>query len=865
MSFGIDLELSGLRVVAYFLEPHGIIDIDLRAFHYHVDGSHHRVAGVSGDDAVGAVLARGKVYSGEIPVDLYARRIFAVTVGEVDVIAVGQDESYILDEIFAFGMRLRGSDVMQHAAAAARPGAAYRGEVQEIVRVVEDYRLRRSHRRILLHSRRSVRLRIQVPVCDVAYRAELYAGIVDVYLEESVVLSGHQLERHRVRSVLIVGVIEVEIGRSEIFPLGVYGVVTGRNGHRFDAVLERITAHVREVVAYEFLRREAAAAYYRAYIDILFVIVLRGHPGHGAIDIVFVVEVSVNVPYVSLAYEIGHHNAVLVTLVTVIVDDDVGVDDIGVYPLVYHLLDSRVLLVIRSAVPVVQYGIRSERGTVGHVVVVAGKQHAGAVRFVRSSVQEEHYTVEQSIDRAVEHYLGVYGLIDEVEFAHVTFEKVAVVVGHGIGRNLSFVIGRRSVSCVDIDTGRGAVISYVGICVVVTDHVIALVEDAFVHDEILDVGGTLIDFHGNISAFGSYLRYSRHAVAMVDHGLVNAGLYVLIVGEVCALPIFGVIPKRRVYGLLLKRAAGEVLLEYHRVSRGKRQEMRNKPRCLIEHVDKDVYLIRYELDKVDYRGSGISEMGAERPEQDEVDKARNHARAGGIHGVHILRFLGEHVIVDIFFSRFAEYSGEVEFLDIVFVGTFGNVAEIRGGVTLIDGYRAVTAIREQQVIDESEHRIESVGRYPRFDIREGIARIRPAFLEAVDVIRPRNEYGLAPRVEILRSGVEAAGVAEQRADTSLGYLGHDGAADTAYRVGNGVRYRAGRLTLRGVDDGVKDAFAHCLEIFVLTARYAVLGVARVGGRLRVAHAGSVGNICSQTDTDALEKARSRILATSAYP
>ena len=326
---------------------------------------------------------------------------------------------------------------------------------------------------------------------------------------------------------------------------------------------------------------------------------------------------------------------------------------------------------------------------------------------------------------------------------------------------------------------------------------------------------------------------------MVYDGLVDTGLHVLVVGEVCALPVFGIIPEGGVYGLLLQRTAGEILLEYHRVSRGERQEMRNKSRCLIQNVEQNIYLICDELDKVDDRRSGIAEVTAERPEQYEVDKARNHTRAGGIHRVHVHCFFGEDVIVDLFFSRFAEDTGEIEFLDIVFVGSFGYVAKVCRGVTLIDGYGAVTAVREQQIIDESEYRIEGIGRNPRFDIGEGVARIGSAFLEAVYVIRPRNEDGLTPRVEILRSGVETARIAEQRADTSLGYLGNDGAADAAYRVGNSVRYRAGRLTLCGVDDCVKDALAHRLQVFVLTARHSVLGVARVGGGLRVAHTGSV--------------------------
>ena len=455
MSVGIYLELRGLRVVTRFLEPYGIVDIDLRAFDYDVDCSHYGVAGISGDDAVSAVFARGKVYPREIPVNFHARRILARTVGKVDVIAVGQDERNIVDEIFAFGMRRGGHDIVQYAAAArgifavARPRSAYRGEVQEIIRIVEDYRFGRLHGLSLIHSRSAVRLRIQVPVGDVAYRTQLYARIVDIYLEESVVLSGHQPERYRVRRVVIALVIEVEIGRIEIFPLRVNGCVFGRNGDGGNTVFERITACVREVVAHEFFGGKAAAAYYRAYIDILFIIVLRGHPGHVAVEIVFFVEVSVNVSYVSLTYEIGNHDAVLVAFVTVVVDDNVGVDDIGVYPLVYHLLERRVLLVIRSAVPVIQYGVRSERGAVRHVIV-ASYEHSARVGFVRSAVQEEYDTIEQSVYRAVQNDFRVNRFIDEVEFAHITLEEVAVVVGNGILRDLSFVIGRRSVSRVDI-------------------------------------------------------------------------------------------------------------------------------------------------------------------------------------------------------------------------------------------------------------------------------------------------------------------------------------------------------------------------------------------------------------------------------
>ena len=293
--------------------------------------------------------------------------------------------------------------------------------------------------------------------------------------------------------------------------------------------------------------------------------------------------------------------------------------------------------------------------------------------------------------------------------------------------------------------------------------------------------------------------------------------------------------------------------------------MRYEPYGLIEHVKQYIDLIRHELDKVDDRGSVVSEIASERPEQYEVDKARSHASARRINGIDVQSFFREDVIVHLLFSGLAEDTGEVELLDVFLVRSFGYIAEIRRGVALIDGDLAVSAIREEEIVDEREYGIDGIGRYPRLDIRERIAGILFAFLEAAYVVGPRYEEGLASCVEILRGGVDAADVTEQRAHASLRDFAENGAAYTADRIGYRVDDCVCRLTLCGVDYGVKHALTHGGKVFVLGLRYAVLGVARVVVRLLVAHARSVGNIGSETDADTLEETCRSILAALLYP
>ena len=364
------------RDVFLFVEVHGIYfghhcgEI-VRSQHYRIlNGDGYRddvdVRDVAADISCGFfAFAGNEFYHRQIPIDVYALRIFGVAVGKVYRRAVRQ---YIADILYRVSVRRRiviASDTARHAC----PSAAYGGEIHAVIRIVEYDLVGRHHRR-QLHSGGTVRDRV-LQTGEALHRTQADTVVGDIQFHKAVVFCGNYLHRLCIGSYSEI----LTVGRSRIAAFGGF------------VILYRLTVFIQQIAA-------------DVSVDpVFFVSVVAGfgrvdhQPGNIAVKEVLVVKVPVHVADVSLSDKLSGRDALIVGNVSIVADDYIRIRDVGRDPLFQHRFYRGVLVVQRQAVGTVQNGICPEFGACRHVIVRT-QHRAGRSVTVSRSVQEQRDPVQ---------------------------------------------------------------------------------------------------------------------------------------------------------------------------------------------------------------------------------------------------------------------------------------------------------------------------------------------------------------------------------------------------------------------------------------------------------------------------------------